>query len=83
MVGIPEWKMTLGRPKPRWENVIQVACEEIEWKSVDWIQLTRDREHIMNLQVPLKAGNFLTTWAILAWPEGPNAVEMVDSWLGL
>jgi len=65
VVGIPEWKRPLGRPKRRWENDIQVACKEIGWKCVDCIQLTQDREHITNLQVPFKAGNFLTSWAIL------------------
>jgi len=49
VVGIPEWKRPLGRPKHRWENVIQVACTRIGWKSVDCIQLTQDREHLMNL----------------------------------
>jgi hypothetical protein len=27
VVGIPEWKKPLGRPKRRWENDIQVACK--------------------------------------------------------
>jgi hypothetical protein len=59
-----------------------VACKGTGWKSVDCIQLTQESEQMMNLQVPLKTGNFLTSWAILAWP-GPRAVEMVVGWLGL
>jgi hypothetical protein len=83
VVGIPEWKRPLGRPKLRWKNDIQVACKGLGWKSVDCIHLTQDREHIMNFQVPLNAGNFSTSWAILAGQEGPFAVEMSVGWLVL
>jgi hypothetical protein len=41
---------------------------EIEWVDVDWINLTQDRDQwwallnmVMNLWVPEKAGNFLTS----------------------
>jgi len=41
---------------------------EIGWEDVDWIHLTQDRNQwqafvnmVMNLWVPKKAGNFLTS----------------------
>jgi hypothetical protein len=44
-----------------------MALREIGWDGVDWLHLTDDRDQwqavvntVMNLQVPQKAGNFLT-----------------------
>jgi hypothetical protein len=41
---------------------------EIRWEGVDWIHLAQDRDQlwilvntVMNLRVPKKAGNFLTS----------------------
>jgi hypothetical protein len=68
LVGKPEEKRLLGRPKRRWEDKIRMDIREIIWKSVDWIQLGQDSDQwralvdtIMKLQVPLKARNFLTS----------------------
>jgi hypothetical protein len=32
-----------GRPRGRWEDGIRVHLREIDWGSVDWIQLAQDR----------------------------------------
>jgi hypothetical protein len=39
-----EGKKPLGRPKRRWEDGIRMYLREIGWGSVDWIQLTQDRD---------------------------------------
>jgi hypothetical protein len=68
LVGEPEWKKPLGRPRRRWEDDIRMDLREIGWEVVDWKHLTQDRGQwwgfvntVMNLRVPYKAGNFLTS----------------------
>jgi hypothetical protein len=58
LVGKPEGKRPLGRPRRRWENEIKMDLTEIGWGGVEWIQLAPDRDcwralvnAAMNLQV--------------------------------
>jgi hypothetical protein len=58
LVGKPEGKRPLGRPRRRWENGIRIDLREIGWRSVDWIHLAQDRDRwravvntVMNLRV--------------------------------
>jgi hypothetical protein len=44
LVGTPEEKIPLGRPKRRWVDNIKINLEEIRWGGVDWIDLARDRD---------------------------------------
>jgi hypothetical protein len=59
LVGKPEGKRPLGRPRCRWVDNIKMVLSEIGWDSVDWIGLAQDREQrrarvntVMNLWVP-------------------------------
>jgi hypothetical protein len=67
LVGKPEKKKPLGRPRHRWEDNIRIDIRGKVLEGVDWIHLAEDRDQwcalvnsVMNLEVPLKAGNFLT-----------------------
>jgi hypothetical protein len=67
LVGKPERKRPLRRPRSRWVDIIKTNLEEIEWDGMDWVDLARDRDQwralvntAMNLRVPLNAGNFLS-----------------------
>jgi hypothetical protein len=58
LMGKPEGKRLLGRPRHRWEDGIRMDLKEIGWGSVDWIQLAQDRDRwlalmntVMNLRV--------------------------------
>jgi hypothetical protein len=44
LIGKPEGKRPLGRPRHRWEDGIRMDLGEIGWGSVDWIQLAQDRD---------------------------------------
>jgi hypothetical protein len=44
LVGKPEGKRPLGRPRRRWEYGIRMDLREIGLRSVDWIRLARDRD---------------------------------------
>jgi hypothetical protein len=43
LMGKPEEKRPLGRPRRRWENGIRMDLREIVW-GVEWIQLAQDRD---------------------------------------
>jgi hypothetical protein len=58
LVGKPEGKRPLGRPRHRWEDGIRMDLREIGQRSVEWIQLAQHRGRwqalvntVMNLQV--------------------------------
>jgi hypothetical protein len=58
LVGKPEVKRPLGRPRRRWVGDIKVDLLQIGWGSVDWIGLAQDRDKwralvnaVMNLRV--------------------------------
>jgi hypothetical protein len=48
LVGKPEGKKTLGRPKHRWEGNIKMDMKEIGWVSMDWIYLVQDRGQMVD-----------------------------------
>jgi hypothetical protein len=59
LVGKPEGKRSLGRPRRRWEDNIMMDLHEVECESMDWIELAEDRDRwlalvnaVMNLRVP-------------------------------
>jgi hypothetical protein len=58
LMGKPEGKRPLRRPRRRWKDGIRMDLREIGWGSVDWIQLAQDRDRwwafantVMNLRV--------------------------------
>jgi hypothetical protein len=58
LVGKPEGKRALGRPRPTWVNNIKMGLAEMGWGGVDWIGLAQDRDKwrplvnaVMNLWV--------------------------------
>jgi hypothetical protein len=54
MVGKPEGKRPLGRPRCRWVDNIKMDLREIGWDGVDWIDLAQWRalvNTVMNLRV--------------------------------
>jgi hypothetical protein len=58
LVGKPEGKRPLGRPRRKWEDGIRMDLREIGLEGVDWIRLVQDRDRwraivsaVMSLQV--------------------------------
>jgi hypothetical protein len=59
LVGTPERKRPIGRPRRRWEDNIRMDLREIGWGDMNWIDLAQDRDQwkalvntVMNLRVP-------------------------------
>jgi hypothetical protein len=59
LVGRPEGKRQLGRPRCRWECNIKMDIREIGIDEANWIQLAQDKvrwrtfvDTVMNLRVP-------------------------------
>jgi hypothetical protein len=42
LVGKPEGKRPLGRPRRRWVDNIKMDLGEIGWDGMDWIDLAQD-----------------------------------------
>jgi len=59
LVGKPEGRRPLGRPRRRWVDIIRMDLQEVECWYMDWIGLAQDRDSwralvtaVMNLRVP-------------------------------
>ena len=59
LVGTPEGKRPLGRPRYRREDNIKICFQAVRWGGMDWIDLAQDRDNwralviaVMNFQVP-------------------------------
>ena len=67
LLGKPEGRRPLGRPRRRWVDNIRIDLQEVGCGYMDWIGLAQDRDRwrtfvsaVMNLWVQWNAGNFLT-----------------------
>ena len=59
LVGKPEGKRPLGRPRRRWEDNIKIDLQEVGGVCGDWMELAEDRDRwralvgtVRNLRVP-------------------------------
>jgi hypothetical protein len=44
LVGKPEGKRPLRRPRLRWEDNIKMNLQEVGWGGMDWIELAQNRD---------------------------------------
>ena len=59
LVGKPEVKRPIGRPRRRWDDNIKMDLQEVVYGSMDWIDLAQNTDWmralvnvVMNLRVP-------------------------------
>ena len=63
LIGKPEGKRPLGRPRRRWEDYIKMDLREVGGGGGDWMELAQDRDRwwalvgkVRNLRVPKMRG---------------------------
>jgi hypothetical protein len=44
LLGRPEGKKPLGRPRRRWEDNIKIDVGDIGWDGMDWVDMAEDRD---------------------------------------
>jgi hypothetical protein len=76
LVGKPEGKIPLGRPRCRWAEEIRMGLGEVGWGDVDWIGLAQGRNKwkalvnsVLERRVPWNAGTFLSGCATASGEE--------------
>jgi len=59
LVGKPDGKRPLGRPRRKWDDNIKIDLQEVGCGGMDWMELAQDRDRwwalmnaVMNLRVP-------------------------------
>jgi hypothetical protein len=59
LVGKPEGKRPLGRPRRRWEDNIKMDLQEVRCGGMNWIELAQDSDKwrallnaVMNIRFP-------------------------------
>ena len=59
LVGKPDGKRPLGRPRHRWDDNIKMDFQEVGCGGMDWVELAQHRDRwralvnaVMNLRVP-------------------------------
>jgi len=59
LVGRPEGRRPLGRPRRRWEDNIKTDLRKVGCGCLDWMELAQDRDRwralvsaVMNLRIP-------------------------------
>jgi hypothetical protein len=63
LVGKPEGKRPLGRPRRRWVDNIRMDLGEMGWSDVDWIGLAQDRKRWREPSGSVKC------WETIEWPN--------------
>jgi hypothetical protein len=73
LVGKPEGKRPLGKPRCRWVDIIRMDLGKVGWGDVDWIGLAKDRNRwralvnsVLNLRVPCNAGKLSSGLSVSA-----------------
>jgi hypothetical protein len=58
LVGKPEGKRPLGRPRHRWVNNIRMDLVDVGWGDFDWIGLAQD-----------ESSGSIECWETIEWPQ--------------
>jgi hypothetical protein len=85
LLGRPEGKRTLRRPRRRWEDNIKLGRQEAGWGGMDWIELAEDKNRLRALVHVVMDLRFLKAWRnssmaadLVASQEGPNCMDLVS-----
>jgi hypothetical protein len=73
LVGKPEGRSPLGRPKRRWVSNIKMGLREMGWDGAVWIGLAQDKEKWSSCECGNERSGFMKCWEFLGllrnwWP---------------
>jgi hypothetical protein len=63
LMGKPEGNRAFGRPRRRWEDGFRMDLRENGWGSVEWIQLSQNRNRSRALANNVMKLGFLEPWS--------------------
>jgi hypothetical protein len=71
LVGKPEGKRPLGRPRRRWVDNVRMDFGDVGWGDVDWIGLAQDRNKWRALvsSVFIEPSGSMKCWETIEWPN--------------
>jgi hypothetical protein len=67
LVGKPEGRRPLGRPRRMWFDNIRMDPVEVGWGDMDWIVLAQDRDS--SCEFGIEASGSIKCWEIFEWPN--------------
>ncbi|KAJ4447031.1 hypothetical protein ANN_09019 [Periplaneta americana] len=86
LVGRPEGKRPLGRPRRRWEDNITMDLREVEYDDREWINLAQDRDQwrayvraAMNLRLLPASRSIAAPDGWRGWGENGGARQPVNT----
>jgi hypothetical protein len=74
LVGKPEKKKPLGRPRRRWTDNIRMDFGEVGWGDVDWIGLAQDRNSSCEFGIELS--DSIKCRETIEWPNNRQAIRV-------
>jgi hypothetical protein len=70
LVGKPEGKGPLGRPRRRWVDNIRVDLGGLGWSDVDWIVSGSGQEQVeSSCEFGIEPSGSMKCWGTIEWPN--------------
>jgi hypothetical protein len=69
LVGKPEGKRPLGRPRRKCVDNIRMDLGGVGWDEVDWIGLVKDRNRWSSCEFGTEPSGSMKCWETIEWPN--------------
>jgi hypothetical protein len=80
LVGKPEGKRPLRRPRRRWADNIKINLGEIGWDGVDWINMAQNRDQRRALvNTVVEPSGSIKCWEFLEWLDNWRLLKKVSA----
>jgi hypothetical protein len=69
LMGKPEGRRSLGRPRRRWADYIRMSLVEVGWLDVNWIGLVQDRDRWRAFEFGIEPSGSIKCWETIECPN--------------